>query len=355
MHGACIVRMRHDSRMVAIPDEFRARYRSASEIRSEGAIGSLFQGIGITTHGLQARLLAWPGNGFQTEAVHVLTLEPGDESESYAYDLAEEAILCRYGTVDVWLRDEWVRLNPGDLAYFPEGVEHRIRNRADSATEAILVNQICPPQFDLYIDSGLYNDKVGVLDLDAAEKRSLNSPPVPAPADLGEMQLHDDQPAVRAQNLDADDVRQRGALFNVCVGAAFTGIGLPMRLVLWPGAGTRMVGFNYAYCGLGVQDDMHKHPVSDECLVMWSGSGQLFVGHLGWVDAEASDVALAPCGVMHGHRSIDGRGPSMMGGFASPPQLDLMIPSDYYEAGRFKHPAATELTSAEERAADLSN
>ena len=45
----------------------------------------------------------------------------------------------------------------------------------------------------------------------------------------------------------------------------------------------------------------------------------------------------------------------MMGGFASPPQLDLMIPSDYYEAGRFKHPAATELTSAEERAADLSN
>jgi hypothetical protein len=68
-------------------------------------------------------LLAWPGTGFQTEAVHVLTLEPGHEGERYRYDLAEEAFLCHSGSAEIWLRERWVRLEPGDLAYVPEGVD----------------------------------------------------------------------------------------------------------------------------------------------------------------------------------------------------------------------------------------
>jgi gentisate 1,2-dioxygenase len=169
---------------------------------------------------------------------------------------------------------------------------------------------------------------------------------------LDEMQYRDDQAEARAQNLSAAEVSTGGALFNVLEGAAFTGIGLPMRLVLWPGAGTRLVGFNYAYCGTGVEDTIHTHPVSDEFLVMWSGEGQFFIGDVGWVDAGPGDVALAPCGVMHGHRSTDDRGPSMMGGFASPPQLDLVIPTDYYNAGQFSHPEQTELTDAQMHEAD---
>jgi uncharacterized protein YjlB len=114
-----------------------------------------------------------------------------------------------------------------------------------------------------------------------------------------------------------------------------------------------LTGFNYAYCGTGVQDTIHKHPVSDEFLVMWSGSGQLYGGGFGWVDAEENDVILAPCGVAHGHRSIPGRGPSMMGGFASPPQLDLVIPTPYYKDGVFTHPKETQLTEVEMKKADL--
>jgi mannose-6-phosphate isomerase-like protein (cupin superfamily) len=167
------------------------------------------------------------------------------------------------------------------------------------------------------------------------------------------MTFNEDQPAVRAKNLSPDEVRLKGALFNVLGGAPFTGLGLPMRLVLWPGAGTRLTGFNYAYTGIGVSDVIHKHPVSDEFLVMWSGAGQLYGGGFGWVDAEENDVMMAPCGVAHGHRSIEGRGPSMMGGFASPPQLDLMIPSPFYANGKFQHPAASELTNDEMKKADL--
>lgn len=52
-----------------------ARFRSHDEIRSHAAIGNLNHGIEITKQGVRTRLIAWSGNGFQTESVHVLTLE----------------------------------------------------------------------------------------------------------------------------------------------------------------------------------------------------------------------------------------------------------------------------------------
>lgn len=330
-------------------DAYRARYRTAAQIRAGGALGNIFDGPQITVHGLATLLLAWPGTGFQTEAVHLTIVKPGEVSDHYTYGLAEEAFLCRHGQVEVLLRGDWVTLRPGDLAYFPAGVPHAIRNQSDS--DAYLVNQICPPQFDLYIDAGLYNPTWGDMDEAAMRKARLNAQPL-AVGPLDDMAYRDDQQHMRAQSLTPEQVAQDGALFNVLDGAAFTGIGLPMRLVLWPGAGTRLVGFNYAYCGTGVEDTMHTHPVSDEFLVMWSGQGQLYIGDIGWVDAGPGDVALAPCGVMHGHRSTTDRGPAMMGGFASPPQLDLMIPTDYYKDGVYERPEPSELTDSQERASD---
>lgn len=330
-------------------DEYRARYRSAQQIRAGGALGNIFDGPQITVHGLSTLLLAWPGTGFQTEAVHLTIVEPGQSSDEYTYDLSEEAFLCRHGEVEVFLRNNWVTLRPGDLAYFPAGVPHAIRNRSEG--RAYLVNQICPPQFDLYIDAGLYNPAWGVMNEQAIHKSKVNSEPLEV-GELDEMTFRDDQPEFRSQNLAPAEVARAGALFNVLEGAAFTGIGLPMRLVMWPAAGTRLVGFNYAYCGTGVEDTIHTHPVSDEFLVMWSGEGQFFIGDIGWVDAAAGDVALAPCGVMHGHRSTQGRGPSMMGGFASPPQLDLVIPTPYYQDGVYADPDPSPLTDAEMSASD---
>jgi quercetin dioxygenase-like cupin family protein len=115
---------------------------------------------------------------------------------------------------------------------------------------------------------------------------------------------------------------------------------LPIRLVLWPGAGTRFVGFNYAYDPDGATDTLHTHPVSDECLVMWTGRGRFFIGGQ-WGDARANDVALAPCGVAHGHVSEGDS--TYFGGFASPPQLDLLAPTDFYDDGVFTSPSATRL------------
>ena len=330
-------------------DEHRARYRTAEQIRAGGALGNIFDGPEATVHGLPTRLLAWPGTGYQTEAVHLTIVSPGNGSDEYTYDLGEEAILCRHGEVEVMLRGSWVTLRAGDLAYFPAGVAHAIRNT--SQRDAYLVNQICPPQIDLYIESGFYDPRWGVMNRAAITKAKVNAEPL-AVETLDDMEFRSDHGEFRAQSLTKVEVATGGALFNVLDGAEFAGLGLPMRLILWPGAGTRLVGFNYAYCGIGVTDTIHTHPVSDEFLVMWSGEGQFFIGDIGWVDAGPGDVALAPCGVMHGHRSTSDRGPSMMGGFASPPQVDLVIPTPYYNDGIYYGPPPTQLTETEMHAAD---
>ena len=114
---------------------------------------------------------------------------------------------------------------------------------------------------------------------------------------------------------------------------------MPMVFLLWPGYGINSVGFHYGRTNPDDRSLVHKHPVSDECLIRFSGRGQFFCGDK-WVDVSALDCVLAPCGVLHGAAgsSISTDGPSFIGGFASPPQLDLYVRSPYYKNGKFSQP-----------------
>jgi gentisate 1,2-dioxygenase len=303
---------------------------------------------------VDTRLIAWPGNGFQTEAVHVLTLRPGEESTAYAYTLAEEAMLCVAGRGEVQLRGDWRAVAPGDIAYFPEGVAHAVRNPSTATDDLHLVTQITPPQFDLYERAGYYDRAQGTLNPTAIYRATLNAPRHEMPT--GEMAFHGSDGDCRAENLAMGDVRRAGALFNVYLGTPFPGLGIPAQLVLWPGAGCRTAGFNFALAPAGAMDAMHVHPVADECLVVWEGTCEGYTAH-GYTDTgtpdfwtgrqasfvalETYDVILAPCGVLHGHRSTDT--PSVLGGFASPPQLDLLIGGEHYDDGVFTQATYTKL------------
>lgn len=328
------------------PQRYQARFKTREEIRAGGAIGNLQDGITIRTHGVDTRLVAWPGNGFQTEAVHVLTLRPGEESSAYAYTQAEEAMLCVAGAGEVFLRGAWRTVAAGDIAYFPEGVAHAVRNPSSNGDDVHLVTQITPPQLDLYEPDGYYHRAQGALHLTAAYRAALNAPRHEMPT--GQMALRDAHPDCRAEHLTREEVRREGALFNVFLGTPFPGLGVPAHLVLWPGAGCRTAGFNVALAPAGATDAMHVHPVSDECLVVWEGVCEGYTAHGYtetaspdfWIGREASfvaietfDVILAPCGVLHGHRSVDS--PSVLGGFASPPQLDLLLDLPAYHDGVF--------------------
>jgi uncharacterized cupin superfamily protein len=327
-------------------ERYQARFMSREQIRAGGAIGNLQDGLSISTHGVDTRLIAWPGNGYQTESVHVLTLHPGDESTAYAYTLAEDALLCLAGRGEGLQRGDWRALAPGDIAYFPEGVAHALRNPSANSDDLHVVTQITPPQFDLYEPAGYYDRAQGTLNLTAIYRATLNAPHQVMPR--SEMALHDTEPDCRAEHLSLEEVRRSGALFNVYLGTPFPGLGIPAHLVLWPGVGCRTAGFNYALAPAGATDAMHAHPVSDECLIVWEGVCEGYTAH-GYSDSGAVDfwtgrkssfvaldtydVVLAPCGVLHGHRSLDT--PSVLGGFASPPQLDLLIGLPSYADGVF--------------------
>ncbi|MGH9278183.1 MAG: cupin domain-containing protein, partial [Acidimicrobiales bacterium] len=144
-------------------ERYQAKYKSADEIRRGGAIGNLQEGPVIDTHGVPTRLIAWAGNGYQAEAVHVLTLHPGEESRPYTYGQAEEAMLCLGGTGEVYLRGAWRQIQPGDMPYFPEGVAHAVRNPSSNKDDLFVVTQITPAPFDLYEPAGYYHRGQGTF------------------------------------------------------------------------------------------------------------------------------------------------------------------------------------------------
>ncbi len=137
-------------------NDYLVKNRSYQEIRTGGAIGNLNEGIEIMLHGIPTRLIAWPGNGYQTESIHVLTIKPGITTDEYNYPISEEALLCVQGQGEVFLKNRWIELSPGDIAYYPENIPHRIQNHADNKEDLILVSAITPPLVSLYEPSGFY-------------------------------------------------------------------------------------------------------------------------------------------------------------------------------------------------------
>jgi hypothetical protein len=71
-----------------------------------------------------------------------------------------------------------------------------------------------------------------------------------------EMRPNESHPWLRAENLQTEDIRRKGALFNIFRGTAFRGFEpahMPdlgkahMVLNLWPGYGVSRTGFHFAH------------------------------------------------------------------------------------------------------------
>lgn len=329
-----------------IDERFREWNRDHATIRRHGAVGHLGRGIEIMVHGMPSRLIAWPGNGFQTESVHVVTLQPGQSSERYAYDMAEEAFLCLLGSGEIFVREQWVAMAPGDLAFIPAAVPRAVRNPASASEPLVLVNQITPPQFDVYAADGYYDRTHKVMNFEAIEAAKLTARQVDLPPATG-IRLRETDPAVRPWNLDAARIRQGGALFNVMRGASFGDLDTPMLLVLWPGYGVRSAGLHMGGTPAGARAEIHTHPDSDECLFNWIGDGEVYCEGE-WLPSQAYDVLLAPCGVHHtvGGPRDPSAGPSFGCGYASPPQLDLYLETPFFQNGAFVSPPWSVLANA---------
>lgn len=335
-------------------EHYFSRNQTHDQIRRNGGIGNLNEGIEITLHNLPTRLIAWPGNGFQTESIHVITVKPGMESPLYHYQISEEALLCIQGKGEVYLRDQWVEMEPGDIAYFPENIPHGIRNSNDNPEDFILTSAITPPLISLYIDSGFYIESIGKMDFDAVEtaKKSMipgNISPV------NHLRYRETHPQLRAWNLQASNIRKHGALFNMFMGAEFNANGSPMRFILWPGHGSRQCGFHLTRCSPGDLFAGHTHPVSDECVIIWAGTARGFLDNH-WFEMGIHECLLAPCGVPHGGplniqtktlNNVAQEKDTLWGGFASPPQGDLYLRAGYIQNQQVQDPLAIRFSDIE--------
>jgi quercetin dioxygenase-like cupin family protein len=217
--------------------------------------------------------------------------------------MAEEAVLAVQGDGEAYVRGEWVRFRPGDLAFFPPPVEHAIR-ATPGGPGLVAVAAISPPEFELYEAAGLYNRRYGVVDEEAAWFARTNAA-AGTLAGPSQLAFRDSDPQVRAENLSVDEIRSGGALFNVFSGAKIDVIEAPMVFVLWPGYGPRSTGFHFATGDEGLTTAVHTHPASDECVVLWDGTAKAWAQGA-WHNMEAFDIVLAPCGVEHGISMVTG-------------------------------------------------
>jgi mannose-6-phosphate isomerase-like protein (cupin superfamily) len=161
--------------------------------------------------------------------------------------------------------------------------------------------------------------------VDAAERARRQIVPAPLPLD-NEMHFSSAHPEFRAWNLTPQKIQQDGALFSFYSGAAFSGLGGEMRLILWPGYGITKTGFHSAFA-VGPQDsNAHRHPISDEVLISFINRGQLYCDDR-WLVVGPNESVMAPCGVTHGAiASPDLPDPYWgVGGFAAPPQQDVYL------------------------------
>lgn len=319
-------------------EQFLARSRSYDEIRQKGCVGSFNDGIEIETHGVRTRLVAWPGIGILMGSIHVLTLAPGDASAMYQYDQAEEQLICLKGNGEVYVREQWVAIAPGDVAYVPEGVPHGVRNPRGNSADFVLVSQITPPQVNLYEAAGFYDRKKQFFRFDAIQQAAQQATPGTL-STANELRYREDHAALRAWNLPREEVRRGGALFNAFKGATYGGIGVPMRIVLYPGSGTRLSGLHIGIIPPDSEADVHRHPVSDDTVFVLEGST---VGHLegDWIPISPLEAPMAPCPVAHGGRPSPTGEPTLVLGLGAPPQLDIYMKAEaMFRDGVFPPPS----------------
>lgn len=110
----------------------------------------------------------------------------------------------------------------------------------------------------------------------------------------------------RAHNRTFDEIRTRGAIFNINEGIEVeNGQECVTRLVGWPGNGPRMVSFHVLTHKAGGGFQLHSHPISEESLICIRGRGEINLGK-GWVEVAAGNAIYVPAGCTHATRNIQG-------------------------------------------------
>lgn len=128
----------------------------------------------------------------------------------------------------------------------------------------------------------------------------------------------------------AEHVRKFGGVFALGKGPEFRQKGgLDVNLVVTPNMGSRGIGVTAGFHQPGEAFAPHRHPISEEILIVFKGKGQFYL-HDKWIDVQEGDVVYAPEGILHGTRNpAQNTEVFITIGCAAPPQLDMYQRSGY--------------------------
>ncbi|MCX8023546.1 MAG: cupin domain-containing protein [Syntrophorhabdaceae bacterium] len=313
-------------------DPARASNRTREEIRTRGAIFNINEGIDIESgKNCITRLIGWPGVGTRMVAFHLLIHKPGGGFDMHSHPISEESVTCIKGRGEVNFGSGWVKVEAGNVLFFPIGCVHATRNDPSSDEDFIALSYVCPSPLEYYQEIGLMSG--GEFNITEIDKLILNSTRDNIPRECvmkaNELGGHE-----RAEVKGYENVAKTGGVFNIYRGAPFTAYGGYMKFIVWPGVGAKNCGLHNAHHEPGLAFKPHVHPISEDAILFWKGEGMAYLESR-WIECWEGDILYAPALVRHGTGCRKDQGPMDSSGCATPPQFDLYERAGYLKQGRF--------------------
>ncbi|MBP2652677.1 MAG: cupin protein [Firmicutes bacterium] len=314
-------------------DPARAYNRTREEIRTRGAIFNINEGINIDSgNDCITRLIGWPGVGTRMVAFHLLIHKPGGSFSMHSHPISEESMICIRGKGEVNFGAGWEKVEAGNILFAPIACPHATRCDSNATEDFIVLSYACPSPLEFYQEIGLMEN--GIFKTDEIDRLLLNLEADNIPKDCV-MEQNDLGGIYRAETRGYEEVAKSGGVFNVYRGAPFYGYGGEMKFLVWPGVGAKNVGHHNACHEPGVAFKPHVHPISEDAVLFWNGTGMAYLESR-WIEVSEGDILYAPALVRHGTGCHKNSPRAIMScGCATPPQFDLYQKAGYLKEGKF--------------------
>jgi len=300
--------------MKASERELLAAYQ---HVRRRGSVVKAGEGLEFTGYGARALIKVAPVIGSRLNSCQAIYHEPGETFAIHAHPVSETVYVVYQGKGQVFLDDAWHDIEAGDVVYVPEGYKHGTRNLQTNPEVLVVYDWGVPPPLEQYELGGWWNQVYAEIESGADRVKKSYKGQMP-PRQSG----------------------QKPQILNVDEGAEFYNYGCLMKFIVWPNMGSRMISCHCAYQSKGDTFNIHRHPQSEDTVVVLAGRGQVFLDDR-WYDLEPGDVFYAPEDVKHGTRNLEYDGVFQCAGCAAPPQMEL------YELAGYMPYAYVEIPGAE--------
>ncbi|OEU96551.1 cupin domain-containing protein [Streptomyces oceani] len=138
------------------PEPFSTLWDETTQLRGFGGTGQMAPDSDRAT----MNFVFWPGNGSSQLCLHCGIQQPGQTFNVHLHPDSDEAFIAFEGVGQMYLRDRWIDVAPGDVLYAAPGVLHGARNPHTGPEAQRFVTCGGPSPYDpaLYSAAGLSSE-----------------------------------------------------------------------------------------------------------------------------------------------------------------------------------------------------